>query len=574
MRRTDADATGRLTDALHRGLLRHARRLPAWSREDGMALILSLIVIGVLTIATAATITAVNSNEQAFSRDRQVNRALNGAEAGLNAGLDAVKSLPATATSLPDMPSGTTDHGSWSYTATREQDATNPDLYVWTVTSTGVSPDGNVTRIVSGKVAETITHHSSVQTVHHDPSPAYDYGFFLGDPNSDCVTIGTGNNFSGNLTISTSMYVAGSLCWGGSNVSMREPTGGPGQTITLYVGKKFKVTGGNSSPIGTGPPGGPATCGTGCIASATIVGGCIDTRGNSPACSLHGDPTKRSNQAGYGSGVYAAAHSSTQNPVPAPTIETKWYADARPGPTTGCNDDPTHPGNAAYMSTYPSGYNAATFKSALFDNDSTMNNSLGTVDFLNFASFDCRYYDSSGNLVGRLKWQSGNPGTLTILGTAWIDGNLAFAGTSNNATVQGRGTIYVTGTVSLSGQANICETPTSGSPCLGNYDAEQNLLVLAAYNNGSHTTTGFSLTGQNTFEGIAFTNGVFSEGGNGVLHGPVIADTATMAGNGDTRTIVDPPDGAPGAAYDETIDESGEDTASWSDVPGSWRQLQ
>ena len=58
---------------------------------------------------------------------------------------------------------------------------------------------------------------------------------------SDCVTVGTGNNFSGNLAISVSMYVAGSLCWGGSNVSMREPAG-PGQTLTLYVGKKFKVT--------------------------------------------------------------------------------------------------------------------------------------------------------------------------------------------------------------------------------------------------------------------------------------------------------------------------------------------
>jgi Tfp pilus assembly protein PilX len=570
----DADATGRgPLDALRRGLARRACTRLRWTGEDGIALVLSVIVIAVLTIGTAATIQMVNSNEQSFGRDRQVNRALNVAEAGLNAGVDAVKALPATATSLPDA-SGTTDHGAWSYTSTRTQDSSDPNLYYWTITSTGVSPDGKVTRIVSRKVAETITPHSSAQTIHHDPSPAYDYGFFLGDPNSDCVTIGTGNNFSGNLTISVSMYVAGSLCWGGSNVSMREPAGS-GQTINLYVGKKFKVTGSNSSPIGTGPAS-PLTCGTdpGCIALATIVGGCIDTRGNSPACSVHGDPTKRSNQTGYGSGVYAAAHSSTQISIPPPTIDTAWYGNAKPGPATGCNDDPTHPGNAAYMSTYPSGYTAATFKSALFDNDSTMNTSLGTVDLLDFGSFDCRYYDSSGDLVGRLKWQSGNPGTLTILGTIWIDGNLGFAGNSNNATVQGRGVIYATGTVSFSGQANICETPTSGNPCLGNYDANQNLLVLVAYNNGSHSTTGFTLTGINTFEGVAFTNGILNEGGNATLHGPVLADTANMAGNGDTRTIINPPPGSPGAAYDEVVTESGEDTASWSDVPGSWRQLQ
>jgi hypothetical protein len=571
MRRTDADATGRgLLDALRRSLARHARTRLSWAGEDGMALILAVIFVAVLTIGTAATIEMVNSNEKAFGRDREVNRAFNVAEAGLNAGLDAVKVLPATATSIPDA-NGTTDHGSWSYTATREQDETNPDVYIWTVTSTGVSPDGNVTRIVSRKIAETITHHSTSQTIHHDPSPAYNYGFFLGDPSSDCVTIGTGNNFSGNLFISVSMYVAGSLCWGGSNVSMREPSG-PGQTLSLYVGKKFKVTGSNSSPIGTGSAS-PAACSSGCIATATIVGGCIDTRGNSPACSLHGDPTKRSNQSGYGSGVYAASHSSTQITIPMPTIDTSWYTNAKPGPATGCNDDPTHPGDAAYMSTYPSGYTAATFKSALFDNDSTMNGSIGTVDFLNFGSFDCRYYSSSGNLVGRLKWQSGNPGTLTILGTMWIDGNLSFAGT-HNATVSGKGTIYGTGTIGFSGQAKICETPTSGSPCLGNYDDTQNLLVFAAYNNGSHTTAGFTLTGQNTFEGIAFTNGILNEGGNATLHGPVLADTANMAGNGDARTIHNPPPGSPGSAYDEDVTASGADTAAWADVPGSWQQLK
>lgn len=564
-----ADAIGRRAlDALRRGL--RARARPSWRSEDGISLILSIIVVAVLTIGTAATITAVNSNEHAFGRDRQVNRALNVAEAGLNAGVDALKALPATATSLPDT-SGTTDQGSWSYTSTRTQDSSNPDLYYWTITSTGISPDGEVTRIVSRKVAETVTHHSTSQTIHHEPSPAYEYGFFLGDPNSDCVTVGTGNNFGGNLSISVSMYVAGSLCWGGSNVSMREPSGS-GQTLSLYVGKKFKVTGSNASPIGTGQPA-PAACGSGCIAQATVVGGCVDTRGNAVVCSSRGDPTKRSNQPGYGSGIYAAAYASTQITIPPPTIDTAWYANARPGPATGCNDDPTHPGNAAYMSTYPSGYTASTFRSALFDNDSTMNSSLGTIDFLNFGSFDCRYYNSSGDLVGRLAWEPGSPGTLTILGTMWIDGNLGFAG-QDYAVVQGRGTIYATGTISFSGQANICETPTSGSPCLGNYDDNQNLLVFAAYNNGSHTTTGFTLTGQNTFEGIAFTNGILNEGGNATLHGPVLADTANMAGNGDARTIHNPPPGSPGSAYDETVTESGADTAAWSDVPGSWQQLK
>ena len=551
MRRTDADATGRgLLDALRRSLARRAPTRLSFSGEDGMALILSVIIMAVLTIGTAATIEMVNSNEHAFGRDRQVNRSFNIAEAGLNAGVDAVKALPATATSMPDT-SGTTDQGTWSYSVTREQDVSNTDLYYWTITSTGVSPDGAVSRIVSRKVAETITHHSSTTTVHHNPSDAYNYGFFLGDQTSDCATLSGGNNFGGNLQISVSIFVRGSLCLSG-NQQILEPSPRPsGGSINLYVGKTLKLQGGNTS-VGT-------TASK--IKSATVVGGCI--RGSVVTCSSESN-----------SHVYADAHPSTQADVTPPTIDTSWYANAKPGPATGCNDDPTHPGNAAYMSTYPSGYTAATFKSALFDNNSTMNNSLGTVDFLNFASFDCRYYDSSGTLIGRLKWQSGNPGTLTIVGTMWIDGNLSFSSNSNYAIVQGRGTIYATGTISFSGQAKICEQPTSGSNCLGNYNANQNLLVFVAYNNGSHSTTGFSLTGQNTFEGIAFTNGMLSEGGNATLHGPVLADTANMAGNGDTRTIINPPPGAPGAAYDEIVSESGADTAAWSDVAGSWRQLR
>ena len=94
-------------------------------QEEGIALILSLIVMGVLTITTAAVVTATTSNEHAFGRDRQANRALNIAEAGLNAGVAQLKGSPATTTSLPDA-SGSLDDGTWSLSASREQDATNP----------------------------------------------------------------------------------------------------------------------------------------------------------------------------------------------------------------------------------------------------------------------------------------------------------------------------------------------------------------------------------------------------------------------------------------------------------------
>jgi hypothetical protein len=47
-----------------------------------------------------------------------------------------------------------------------------------------------------------------------------------------------------------------------------------------------------------------------------------------------------------------------------------------------------------------------------------------------------------------------------------------------------------------------------------------------------------------------------------------------MAGNGNTRTIVDPPDGAPAAQSTTTSTISGPDTVVWAAVPGSWQQLK
>ena len=546
MRRTHADAIRGPLRAVTR---RTSRRLLGlhWAPEDGIALVLSVIVMSVLTIATAATITAVTANEHAFGRDRQTNRALNISEAGLNAGVAALKAMPATATSMSPG-SGTTDGGSWSYSATRAQDSTNPDLYYWTITSTGVSPYGNVTRIVSTKVAETITHNSTTTTTTTPVSPVYGYGFFIGDPSSDCALLTNGNNFGGNGDVRVDIYIKGSLCLQG-NGAILQPTGTSG-TISLYVGKKFKYQGS------------PPTVGTAAakIKQATIVGGCYKNN-SSVVCSSSSN-----------SHIYANTYSSTQSDVPKPTIDPAWYSNSRPGPTTGCNDDPTHPGNAAYMSSYPSGYNATTFKNAIFDNDTTRNTSLGNLDIFQFGSFDCRYYASDGTLVGRLAWTTGSPGTLTIFGTVFIDANLNAQG-NPSATYLGRGNIYVNGTVAFSGQANLCATPTSGSACSGNYDPNTNLLELVAVNAGN-ATNAFSLTGQQIFEGVAFMNGNFQEAGQGAVHGAVIADTASVSGNGTVPTQIIPPSGAPGAAATTTSTTSNPDSAAFADVPGSWQQLR
>ena len=275
----------------------------------------------------------------------------------------------------------------------RVQDATNPDVYIWTVTSTGVSPDGNVTRIVSTKVRQTITHHSTSTTTSTPVSPVYLYGFFLGDPASDCVTLGGGNSFAGNGILNVSVFVRGSLCIQG-NGGMREPTGSTG-TLTLYVGKKFSYSG-NPPQVGTSAAK---------ISQATVVGGCIDKSSHSVTCSSSSN-----------SHIYANTYSSTQSDQTKPTIDPSWYTNAKPGPTTGCNDDPTDPTNPAHMSSYPSGLRRRP-RSRTPSSTTTRRETRAWAMSTSWrsASFDCRYYSSDGTLVGRLAWTTGSPGTLIDL---------------------------------------------------------------------------------------------------------------------------------------------------------------
>ncbi|HEY7690746.1 MAG TPA: hypothetical protein VH816_00245 [Gaiellaceae bacterium] len=556
----------------------HGRIRTRLARQDGLALVLSIFVMGVLTIATAAVITEVNSNEQQFGRDRQVNRALNVAEAGLNAGVAAVKTLPATATSLPDG-GGTVDQGSWSYTAARQADATDPNLYYWTITSTGTSPDGKVTRIVSTKVSETITSTSQSQTLTTPASPAYNWGIFLGDSTSSCTPGQSGGNtLGGSSGVTVDVYIKGSLCVSGNSSPFILQPAGTTDTLSVYIGGQFKSKS-NASPIGTS---------SAKIHLATIVGGCIDANHSNQTvpCSKQGSPLNNPNNASYGSGVYATTYNSTQNDIPKPPIDTAWYTNAGPGPANGCGTGSTFPNPSTP-------WTATQFKNTVLDNDSTRNTSVGTVKLLQLVdrssgsggvahnSFDCKSYDADGNLIGELKWDypSGGCGSgpaagtadLTVNGTIYIDGNLSFE-SCDYAVYQGRGTIYVNGTVAFANGSKICAKPISGNPCLGNFDPNSNLIEIVAVN-AANNGTGYGLTGAGTYEGISYVVGKFNAGNGSNVNGPVIADTATMSGNAKLRTTFNPPPGAPGASSTTTTDV-GVDEAEFAGVPGSWQQLK
>jgi hypothetical protein len=236
----------------------------------------------------------------------------------------------------------------------------------------------------------------------------------------------------------------------------------------------------------------------------------------------------------------------------------------------------------------------------VFDNDTTRNTSISgsptagshNLDFGQIVnrsgnghaanSFDCRYYDSNGNLIGRIAFNypasgsegSSNPGYLTIQGTVFIDGNLDL-GSKDYILYQGNGTIYVNGTVTLENGAVLCAVPTSGTPCLGNFDTTQNMLEIVAVNAGN-AADGWTASGSTQFEGIAFLNGNYNGGNGSSCNCSVIADTGTLSGANVLRNTIIPPSGSPGAAATTTTTTTTTtpDQVSWSEQPGTWQQQQ
>ena len=561
------------------------RLIPALSarlrEEAGMSLVLALGFMTIFSLTTAAIVNELVLNDTGARRDQKMVSALASAEAEMNFASQWVlkndfNDTLAVGTTYPhstDAPSSILSGSTYYYTGNGVAGATNTGWWARKLDNSTTSPtctevlysffhslpattkcwqvDGRATIGQSTREVRMLLTTNDVQTTTIF-TPTYtpttnlvpttgqqvttvtvtstntvnDYGswgfgtFSSGQATGSCYTI------SGNGGISEPVYTPGNLCLTGNGFIHQNTSG----NVTLYV--KGTLSTSSNSFAGTS---------TSKLTSATV--GACTSGGSAVICS-----------SGASSHLYANTYFSSGGTINKPTVSlASVYASADPGPNHPCS---VAAGSTA-SSTWPT-----------FDTNTTRDNSVGsTASPFTSTSYTCK--TATG---GNISWNA-TTHVFTITGTVFIDGNLSFAGTTS-AVIQGRGTIYTTGTIGFSGQANICESPTSGSPCLGNYDANQNLLVFAAYNNGSHTTTGFTLTGQNTFEGIAFTNGVLSEGGNATLHGPVLADTATMAGNGDTRTIINPPPGAPGAAYDEVVTESGTDTAAWADVPGSWQQLK
>jgi Tfp pilus assembly protein PilX len=551
--------------------VRLARGVPSrLADEQGQSLMLVLIVVMVLTISTTALATLVTSSEKSFGRDREEVRAIALGRTGLNYGVsylsqwlaanDSSNSQPVAAaigSSSSPQYSGSVDGGTVKWWATKTASDT------WTVFADGVSPTA-VVRHESIQMRATVTNSSTSTTVTTPQAPIYGYGYVMADPNADCAAVSPpangGDTLGNSAAITVPVFIASSLCLsGGGSPLIAEPATNPTQTVTLYVGKVYQ-TEGNSSPVGTSAR--P-------ILSANVVGGCkISFHGwKNVVCSTPGVPTS-----GTGSGIWASSYQSQQVSVTKPVIDTSLYGSAD-------LNKPSH--NCAATTPAGAALSVGLFK---LDSDTIRNTSLqipagsGSVSLLHLKNtnqadtgnnFDCRWYDSSGTLIGRLAWSDGNPGTLTVQGTTYIDGNLSLS-SNDKAIYTGVGVIYVDGTVTMSNGARLCAGALPSGDCSSTWDTTQNNLEIVAVNHNSAANAA-SIIGDARFQGILFMNGNFLSSNSGSIYGSVIADSGQLSGDAQFANPTPAPPGAPGGPGTTTTATTTA-TTTWNVANGTWTQ--
>jgi hypothetical protein len=498
--------------------------------ESGQSLVLAFIVMCALSITVGGVISFTTSNESQFGRDRQLNRAFHIAEAGLNNGIEVVEKYdpsndPTKVGNRIPAAAGTTypillDGGKGSYYA-QKYDASAPECTThagsapnscWVVIATGNSPDGKILK----QVRESIYWRTVLTPV----DDVYGFGLFVDNPPGPGACVDT----HGTTTLDIdNVWIAGDFCpAGGVGI---EPTADGVGFITIngtYEGR-------NNTSVGTASRR---------YGRLNIAGGCT-VQGKVNSC----DPTANV----YGVKTAGAVGSPLQKPDIASKAKalydsvTDWSKCTNPAVTSP------------------------------FDTDASVNRSMGTFTLFTGSSYDCSVVDSDG-VTHRLAWNATTQ-TLSVENGVYIDGNVNFPNGANTYSygnfqdgTKSDGTIYVNGVMNGSSNVNVCGPGTSNAVpnygCIQRWDPTLGSLAFAVIN-PTNAPTGFSMTGQGELDITLIVNQGYADTGSTVVAGPVLADRATIGGNGGFVVPGNPPSGVPDDVQTE---------AAWVIQPGGWKE--
>jgi Tfp pilus assembly protein PilX len=433
------------------------------ARQEGFALVMVIGMSLVLGITGTTAMVYSSENVRSASTSKADERSFSLAEAGLNYAYSTLynASDPLMPGAVPTR-SEQVDNGTIMWWGTLDTDTNT-----WTLTGRGSvpSPAGGI------DVIRTIRGRASIQRTSVGTANNAIWNYVYADSTATCTTL------ANSVNVNVPFYIRGNLC-------LQNTAQISGVNTVLHVGGT--VTLNNSSHIASaGAP----------LAEVHVGGGC-----KTATIALH-------SPCGTADGVYSTMPPDAVNPefVKPPVDLPYWYSNAKPGPKQACTTQAGTP--------------------PAFDNDSTLNRSLpSAVDLTPALAYDCQVKDAEGNLLGRIAWTPGSPGTLTIAGTLFFDGNISL-NNSVNAVYVGRATIYAAGTISINNSTRLCGV----AGCDSNWDPTVNLLAFVA---GSSTdTVGFSIQNSSVFQGAVYAVNDYSEQTGSDIWGPIIARQVTLSNN-------------------------------------------
>ena len=557
------------------GLRRALRKLRVLRREDGLALIVSMGVLSMLTITGTTVMVYTTSNTKTSERSRSNERSFSLSEAALNDAM-AVLANPDNDALDPDA----LPHTEATASSAQFEDGTakwwgvlDRGEAVWTVSAVGLydNPAGpglpQVRRALTAKVPVTPSYLQPLN------NPVWNY-LYAGHTGSACDQ--TLNN---NILGSSRMYVAGNLCLS-PNVVLTQSS--------VIVGGSIDVQ--NNAAVGI-----PTSLTT--RVEAYVGGDCRYGTGSWGVCT--GNQDARHIYGKLADGVTVGV-SHTPPVVPPPTADfANWYEHAIPGPAQSCttstgappmfdNNYPTRDNSAPVFDlTPPSSYicrvgpgastslpslitaaqttiavaSATAFPTSQFqiridDEVMTVKAGFGTTTWtvtrgvngttpaIHAASQTVLWDDATPS--GELSWNATTK-TLSVKGTIFIDGSAKISNSALN-TYNGQATLYVSGTFRATG--SLCASVSSSACAFSTWNPNTEMLTIVANGNGGQVDPGDGIQFDNNFSfqgGLYATNAV--EFGNNVnIGGPVVGSQILLSNNLTTNsfpTITTVPAGMP-----------------------------
>ena len=470
--------------------------------ERGFSLVFTLLTIAVTSVTVTSAIQYTTSNASSANRSDADQIAYALAEAGLANGA-AVLSKPGNnaqqQSTLPSKEPTTDTNYILKYDGGTVKFWGVLTGNQWIMHGLGIvtDPTGK-TSPVRREATSTIKIQPSLTQALN--SNAWNYMFAKNTGSACDVT------FQNSVTIDASMYILGDLCFENSSSVVKATA--PDVT-NLYVGEHIQFG-------GTGSVGTAASK----INQAQVGLGCrVGTSGawTSPCTAA--------------TRVNATTILSGTLPGSGPTADFDfWYANAKPGPKQFCS----------------SGYSGIALTAFESSGSTTRNNSAANFNLTPGSNYTCRYYDVPPNqtdLLGELSWDNTTK-VLTVRGVIYIDGSAYISNSAINR-YDGLATLYLSGTFTISGTAQLCGSIVSGNCDFASWDPNEDNLGIIADGAGNGVTLSNSARMQGS---IYATNAVRFD--NSIQYdGPVVAGTFDINNSVQTHefpTITSVPVGWPG----------------------------